>query len=419
LEDHINGRDFEGVNDARISDAEQDVVAPKPKKARAAPKTKAAPKVTAKKSNEEEMVEIEQTPAVARSNHAPVRGKNNTSKVANKSTTASKAKHGQQANTAIGDSQSVLGETEQESESAMNEPLVQGNKPVRAPSKTRQEPAYRRRAGSASDTERGDPNLRRKLGDITRIVIHEAIANMERLRKQCDATMQASNALVVSLKKELASQAPQAQEARKLMKQMQSQEEEVNKLRQTATELGNALSAAQNEVKSLQAKLAAARASSVEVATAKVPGSAIKPKAQRALMPGCADTEDAVRMAQMKQDLYSDLTGLIIRSVRKTEEGDTYDCIQTGRNGSMWNVCHVNILLIMILALHFKLYVDQEDARSASFEKTEFLYTPLLDEDRDKVMIELMPSYLREDITFARENAAKFYARVVDTLTKR
>jgi len=70
-------------------------------------------------------------------------------------------------------------------------------------------------------------------------------------------------------------------------------------------------------------------------------------------------------------------------------------------------------------ALHFKLYVDQEDARNASFEETEFLYTPLLDINRDREMIELMPSYLTEDITFARQNAAKFYGRVVDTLTKR
>lgn len=63
--------------------------------------------------------------------------------------------------------------------------------------------------------------------------------------------------------------------------------------------------------------------------------------------------------------------------------------------------------------------MDQEDARSTSFEETEFLYTPLLDANRDHEMIELMPSYLTEDITFARQNAAKFYGRVVDTLTKR
>lgn len=70
-------------------------------------------------------------------------------------------------------------------------------------------------------------------------------------------------------------------------------------------------------------------------------------------------------------------------------------------------------------ALHFKLYVDHEDAKTTSFEETEFLYTPMLDVNRDREMIELMPSYLTEDITFARQNAAKFYGRVVDTLTKR
>ena len=72
-----------------------------------------------------------------------------------------------------------------------------------------------------------------------------------------------------------------------------------------------------------------------------------------------------------------------------------------------------------MIALHFKLYVDQEDAKSLSFEETEFLYTPLLDVNRDREMTELMPDYLRDEITFARQNAAKFYSRVVDTLTKR
>lgn len=63
--------------------------------------------------------------------------------------------------------------------------------------------------------------------------------------------------------------------------------------------------------------------------------------------------------------------------------------------------------------------MDHEDAKSTSFEETEFLYTPMLDVNRDREMIDLMPSYLTEDITFARQNAAKFYGRVVDTLTKR
>jgi hypothetical protein len=71
-------------------------------------------------------------------------------------------------------------------------------------------------------------------------------------------------------------------------------------------------------------------------------------------------------------------------------------------------------------ALHFKLSVALDaDAKSTSFEETEFLYTPLLDSNRDRDMIELLPDYLTEDITFSRQHAARFYSRVADTLTKR
>ena len=69
--------------------------------------------------------------------------------------------------------------------------------------------------------------------------------------------------------------------------------------------------------------------------------------------------------------------------------------------------------------MHFKLFVDAEEAKTASFQDTEFLYTPLLDANRDADMMDLMPNYLTEEITFAREDASKFYCRVLDTLTKR
>ena len=56
--------------------------------------------------------------------------------------------------------------------------------------------------------------------------------NMEKLRKQCDATTQASNELIASLKKELAMQdTVTVQDARKLKNQMQTQEAETVQLR--------------------------------------------------------------------------------------------------------------------------------------------------------------------------------------------
>ena len=72
-----------------------------------------------------------------------------------------------------------------------------------------------------------------------------------------------------------------------------------------------------------------------------------------------------------------------------------------------------------MLALGFKLFVDQDNAKKVSFEETEFLYSPQLDANRDQDLIEMMPDYLTEDITFIREVAAKFYTRVVKTLTEK
>lgn len=73
-----------------------------------------------------------------------------------------------------------------------------------------------------------------------------------------------------------------------------------------------------------------------------------------------------------------------------------------------------------IVALHFKLAVaNDSDGKGSSYEDTEFQYTPRLDSNRDRDLLELLPDYLSEEITFSRMNAAKFHGRVVETLTKR
>lgn len=44
---------------------------------------------------------------------------------------------------------------------------------------------------------------------------------------------------------------------------------------------------------------------------------------------------------------------------------------------------------------------------------------PLLDAKRDAALISILPDYLTVDIKFSRQNASKFYTRVMDSLTKR
>lgn len=75
--------------------------------------------------------------------------------------------------------------------------------------------------------------------------------------------------------------------------------------------------------------------------------------------------------------------------------------------------------LICYLALHFNLAVSIDKDNSVSYEDTEFLYTPRLDENRDRDLIDILPDYLTDEISFSRVNAAKFYSRVVDTLTRK
>lgn len=237
--------------------------------------------------------------------------------------------------------------------------------------------------------------------------------------------MVASNELIAALKKELATQTTLAQDSRKHQRALQAREGEVANLRSNMTEISNNLSVAQNEIRSLQARLATSRSGPVhtESAPSKTPASAMKHQAQpRMVAVGSTEAAQAVRVAQLKEDLYSDLTGLLIRGVKKVDEGDLYDCLQTGRNGSMSSLAARLVdsrLLTAIPALHFKLAVEEGDGKATSFEDTEFLYTPLLDKNRDRDLLAILPDYLTEEITFSREHAAKFYSRVVDALTKR
>ncbi|KAL9129064.1 MAG: hypothetical protein Q9217_002371 [Psora testacea] len=285
---------------------------------------------------------------------------------------------------------------------------------------SRQRPVARRRACSASSTERaaGDPGLRRKLGEMTRkfeslelkyrdlrdVVSKEAEANYDKLKAHSEA--KAKDELIVSLKKEIATQKALAQESQSIQEQIHSRDNDLAKTQALANQLSTSLAEAQNENRALHAKLANSRSASVAVENrgSKTPGSAVKGKNQaaaRKTMVGSAEVVHASQIAQLKEDLYSDLTGLILRGVDIGSDADTYDCIQTGRNGT----------------LHFKLAIAKES--EDSYENTEFQYTPRLDSNRDRDLIALLPEYLTDEITFSRTNAAMFYGRVVETLTKR
>lgn len=44
---------------------------------------------------------------------------------------------------------------------------------------------------------------------------------------------------------------------------------------------------------------------------------------------------------------------------------------------------------------------------------------PLLDEQRDKELLDLLPPYLTEEIAFPRGHVGKFYGKVLESMTKK
>ncbi|KAH8659059.1 chromosome segregation protein Csm1/Pcs1-domain-containing protein [Tricladium varicosporioides] len=309
---------------------------------------------------------------------------------------------------------------------------------ARGDSRAPQPSLKRRRAGSASDTERSDPALRRKLGEMTKkyetlhikyqdlkeIGIKESDKNFDRLKKQSEENAKTAKDEIATLKADVAAQTALAKESRTLKKKLQVHTADLAALHLQISQLQASLTEAKSEIKTktdenktilaekravaaenktLSAKLAANRsaASSVESANAKIPGSAMKANGGIRLM-GTAEAAQAAQAAQLKEDLYSDLTGLIIRGVKRESEEDLFDCIQTGRNGT----------------LHFKLSAAN-DKSADSYDDSQCSYVPQLDPSRDRALMELLPDYLVDEITFPRPQAAKFYARVVKALTEK
>lgn len=212
------------------------------------------------------------------------------------------------------------------------------------------------RAGSTSDNDRNnDASLRRKLNNMTQkfeslqsrydtlrdVGIKDAETNFERLKRATDEKSKAADALIAKLRRDNAAQTTQIEESKSLQTRVAELEASDKTAESSNKQVSASLAAAQNEIKTLQAKLSATRSAShpVEAAGAhgKTPGSAVKNKlgGVRTVMVGSTEAAKDAQKMIMKEDLYGDLTGIIIRDVKKGDEGeDIYDCIQTGRNGS-------------------------------------------------------------------------------------
>lgn len=182
------------------------------------------------------------------------------------------------------------------------------------------------------------------------------------------------------MKKELATQVTLAQESRSLQAQLLTSDNALSEAQVQVNQLTASLSQVQKENKALQAKLANSRNAAVTVESvnaSRTPGSAMKGNGQqRTIMVGSAEAAQAAQVALLKEDLYSDLTGLILRGVERGDEADVYDCIQTGRNGSK---SHIFLLFpIFSTRTRFRLhYPSLAQTATKNMEPKKLTITPL------------------------------------------
>jgi hypothetical protein len=80
----------------------------------------------------------------------------------------------------------------------------------------------------------------------------------------------------------------------------------------------------------------------------------------------------------------------------------------------------------IVPALHFHLSIANDTTTphpktpsGIDYAEAEFAYEPLLDESRDRELLDLLPDYLTEEICFPRNHAQRFYSKVVDSMTKK
>jgi uncharacterized protein YoxC len=142
-----------------------------------------------------------------------------------------------------------------------------------------------------------------------------------------------ANELIASLRADLAHQTALMQQTKSLQRELTARDAEISNMKDRSADLSSSLQEVEAENRLLNAKLANLRSNShAHSSDSRVPGSAVRgSSASRSVMAGSVE---AAQVASLKEDLYGDLTGLMLRSVKRDEDADVYDCLQTGRNGS-------------------------------------------------------------------------------------
>ncbi|OZJ05857.1 hypothetical protein BZG36_00863 [Bifiguratus adelaidae] len=229
--------------------------------------------------------------------------------------------------------------------------------------------------------------LEAKYNNLRSLRITEAEENLMEFKKALDDRIQATEKVVEQLKAENRMLEKEADTLRaranssghghtdELSSRERALELEINKLRENERLAEENTAVLHKEIQSLKRKALKLErendnhhnARSLEMSTGDVDGAICK-------------------------DFYNDLSGVFIRDVKKTDKGLLFDCLQTGPNGT----------------LHYYL-IQLDDGET-------FEYRPRFEDAKDEALIESLPDYMAEEISFHKSQAPVFLMRITKSL---
>ncbi|EGX51632.1 hypothetical protein AOL_s00054g31 [Orbilia oligospora ATCC 24927] len=222
--------------------------------------------------------------------------------------------------------------------------------------------------------------LKLKFEKLRRLQADDADAIYAEQIKALEERDKASQRIVVNLKAELKSRSISLQE-------LQEKEKRIQELEKQNSLMEDKIERLLQDHAVLSAKLETARN------IGKMPSNNSKTTASSSV---------SKEFSQHRENLYSDLCGLIVVNVKSDEDGGIeYDCLSTGKNG----------------ALHFKLQLDAEDDEDqVDDDGPYFTYNPMLERGRDERLIAVLPPIFRDEMNFKRTRGVDFYLQLMQSL---
>ena len=124
--------------------------------------------------------------------------------------------------------------------------------------------------------------------------------------------------------------------------------------------------------------------------------------------------EEAQYENELILDMIEQIVGLRLHRVEETDDALSFDCSQSGKNGSEYYLNHLYLWINtdnIFQVLDYKLTISKEDS-------SDLIYTPMNSENESSKLSKFLPEYFFDNLTFPLDTLQQFYQKIHRGLNK-